>query len=63
MPNIFCGAGKKSLDVLEIISYHTHMKTLTLLYELIIVAVIAMPAIPQFAKYGWKAFSLFFGNL
>jgi hypothetical protein len=39
------------------------MKTLTLLYELIIVMILAAPAIPAFSKYGWKAFELFFGNL
>jgi uncharacterized membrane protein (DUF4010 family) len=39
------------------------MKTLTLLYELIIMAVVAVPAIPAFSKYGWKAFELFFGEL
>lgn len=39
------------------------MKLLDHIYELIIVAIIAMPAIPAFEKYGWKAFNLLFGEI
>ena len=39
------------------------MKPLIALYELMIMAVVAVPAIPAFTKYGWKAFGLFFGEI
>jgi hypothetical protein len=39
------------------------MKILDHIYELFIVGIIAMPAIPVFEKYGWKAFGLLFGEI
>lgn len=36
---------------------------LSALYELMIVAVLLLPTVPAFSKYGWKAFNLLFGEI
>jgi hypothetical protein len=39
------------------------MKIAAALYELMIVAVLLLPTMPLFSKYGWKAFGLLFGEI